>query len=702
MLRFSCRTSPRLGQVVPLFATSLILVLPLSGCASSSSTSSATKVPVLPTSARIVQTSEITFPKVTLPSSNRPDAGQRSIFFLDNSTGFLARGGQPFAGNNGGTYLPESGGIERTTDGGKTWTTAWAFPGAFVGWIGFQSRAVGFAAGTKFDTSSNTSSTGQPLWLRTSDAGATWSAVMPRIPASVAQSWGSMQFVFATATVGVGVPDPDAQLAGNSAVMIRTSNGGQDWSQVALQNWTPTGGLAFPATGAAYATGYVSGTTGLSSGGQLWTSADTGQSWHAVAGTQVPYLLYAVDFSDRLHGFAAGGNYAKYEARPWRGLLATDDGGRSWSVRYQSPDADRTNPITRLQFVDATHGWAAIGGCTEGQNGPCGGPVMLTGGGGRSWHTTEQAAVQLSPTSPTEAWTVDGQSLTAGIPWHTTDAGNTWEGLVRPGVQVIDTLAGSKEWLVAHTATGAWSSNDNGQTWLPFNPPILGSGPPVNGGTPTILVEYPGLVVVADGAALRVSRNAGRDWTAVTLPTEDTLNANVALAFSDSRNGIAVIGNQVCVKPQPGVPQGSAAVLATADGGLTWKRQASLLRYSTGISAAKGLVVVTGSAGCGPSQPSIALSRDDGRHWATQSLPFSCDAVSVAAPSTIWLTCQADQAFLLATQDGGQTWMRYQFAGIGASFLATGPSEGWAYGPAGALWHTTDAARHWTAWVPSF
>jgi photosystem II stability/assembly factor-like uncharacterized protein len=702
MRRFSVRKSPRLGQVVRLIATSLVLVLPLSGCASSSSTSSATKLPVLPASARIVRTSQITFPNVTLPSSKLPDAGQRSIFFLDNRTGFLGRGGQPFAGDNGGTYLPESGGIERTNDGGKTWTTAWALPGAFVSWIGFQSQAVGFAAGNQFGTSSNASSTGQPLWLRTSDGGATWSAVTPRVPTSVAQSWGSMQFVFATAAIGVGVPDPDAQLAGNSAVMIRTSDGGQDWSQVALQNWAPTGGLAFPATGAAFATGYISSTTGSSSGGQLWTSADAGQSWHAVAGSQVPYALFAISFSDPLHGFAAGGNYAKYDARPWRGLLATSDGGHTWVVRYQSPDADRSNPITRLHFVDSTHGWAAIGGCTGGQNGPCGGAVMVTGDGGQSWRTAEQSAVQLSPTSPTDAWAVDGQSQIAGIPWHTTDAGNTWEGIVRPGALGIDALAGSKEWLVARTATGAWSSNDNGQSWLPFNPPILGSGPPVNGGTPTILVQSPGLVIVADGPALRVSRNAGRDWTAVTLPTEDTLNANVALAFSDSRSGIAVIGNQVCVKPQPGVPQGSGAVLTTADGGLTWTRQASLQRYTTGISAAKGLVVITGSAGCGPSQQSIALSHDDGRHWATQSLPFFCDAVSVAAPSTIWLTCQADQAFLLATQDGGQTWTRYEFAGIGAAFLATGPSEGWAYSPAGALWHTRDAGLHWTAWMPSF
>ena len=74
----------------------------------------------------------------------------------------------------------------------------------------------------------------------------------------------------------------------------------------------------------------------------------------------------------------------------------------------------------------------------------------------------------------------------------------------------------------------------------------------------------------------------------------------------------------------------------------------------------------------------------------------------MAAPATIWLTCYADTTVYLATQDGGLTWTQYQSPGIGAAFLATGPSELWAYGPAGALWHTSDAGRHWKAWVPAF
>src|SRR5439155_11405139 len=127
-------------------------------------------------------------------------------------------------------------------------------------------------------TSSNTSSTARPLWLRTSDAGASWTAITPRLPASNAGAWASMQFAFANVTIGVAVPDPDAQLAVNDAVMLRTSDGGQSWSQVALQNWIPTVGLTFLSSTLAFATGYRMTPVGQRAG-QLWTSTDADKSW---------------------------------------------------------------------------------------------------------------------------------------------------------------------------------------------------------------------------------------------------------------------------------------------------------------------------------------------------------------------------------------------------------------------------------------
>lgn len=48
------------------------------------------------------------------------------------------------------------------------------------------------------------------------------------------------------------------------------------------------------------------------------------------------------------------------------------------------------------------------------------------------------------------------------------------------------------------------------------------------------------------------------------------------------------------------------------------------------------------------------------------------------------------------------TWTKYRFAQGVPWVLAIGRDEAWGYGPAGALWHPTDAGLSWTASTPGF
>jgi hypothetical protein len=130
----------------------------------------------LPADARILRSLDITLPAVSQPGSTLPGANQRDVVFTDAHTGFLATGGEATATNQGGVYNALAGGIQRTTDGGKTWSTVWSAPGADIDTVTFQTPSIGFAAGQLFSTSSTTGATGQPLWLRTTDGGATWTA----------------------------------------------------------------------------------------------------------------------------------------------------------------------------------------------------------------------------------------------------------------------------------------------------------------------------------------------------------------------------------------------------------------------------------------------------------------------------------------------------------------------------------------------
>jgi photosystem II stability/assembly factor-like uncharacterized protein len=692
-----------------LLSGGLVLSLVVAACVASPATRPANLVakPGLPAVARIVRTADISLPPAPQAPSALPAANQRDVVFLDSQVGFLATGGRETGTGQGGTYNTMLGGIQRTSDGGKTWQTVWTAPGADVSTVTFLSRSTGVAAGKTFSTDSTTSDSGQPLWLRSTDGGTNWLAETPQIPTAAADTWSVLRFAAATSTVILGTPDPN-QSGGFGSIMLRSADGGAHWSQVGPTGWTSTGGVAFATPSLAFATGYLTTLAPPAVSSKLWRSRDAGLTWSAVAGTQVPFGLNALDFLDSLHGFAAGGNLAKYEMRPSRGLLVTGDGGRSWSVRYQSPDSDISNPITRVHFYDPSHGWAAIGACSEGQNGPCGGSVMLTADGGRSWHTTDRQAVDLSPVGPGEAWVIDG--FEEAFPWHTVDAGASWTPVVNAGLLGIDSLAGSGGWLVASTAAGIWQSHDNGASWMPLDQSMVGPG--ARPGTVQLLARPPALLVLQQDAGLRISHDAGLHAFDVTLPGWDpNAFSPITAAFADSTHGMAIIGAQNCVKPPgytgsatgtppAGVPQGIATVALTIDGGTSWTARGSLDIQAWGAAAASGFWAITGSTGCtAPPGQVVMISRDNGTHWATQRLPTACFAISVAAPNTIWLNCQD---WLLVTRDGAMTWTKYRFAQGLPSVLATGRDEAWAYGPAGALWHTTDGGQSWTASAPSF
>ncbi|HEV3097034.1 MAG TPA: hypothetical protein VG104_07800 [Candidatus Dormibacteraeota bacterium] len=703
------RTLLRVGQrVVP---AAVVICLVVAACATSpaaksSNTTPVNHLPTLPADARIARSVDVTLPSVSKLSSTLPGANQRDVLFTDARTGFLATGGQATATNQGGVYNSLAGGIQRTTDGGKTWSTVWSAPGADLGTVTFLSPSIGFAAGRLFSTSSTTDTTGQPLWLRTADGGATWTAQMPLLPAAANGVWSVLRFAAGTARVILASPDPN-QNGGSASIMLRSVDAGDHWSQVGPPNWRATGGLAFATPTLAFATGDVSSTNPAVLSSRLWRSRDGGQTWAAVPGTQLPFGLNAIDFPDPVHGFAAGGNLAKYEMRPWRGLLATSDGGRTWALRYQSPDADRSNPITRLHFIDAGHGWGIIGGCSEGQNGPCGGSVIVSADGGRSWHTTDRQAVDVSPISPTEGWVIDG--FQQAFAWHTVDAGASWAPVVGAGALGIDRLAGSRGWLIAATAAGTWQSHDNGANWVPLDQSML---PPGTGrGNINLLAQPPGLLVLLEDLGLRISHDGGIHAFDVPLPGQDPNSyAPTAVAFSDSTRGVAIVGGQLCTKPpgytgsgteKPpvGVPQGTTVVAITGDGGTSWTTRGSLDVQPSGIGTVPGFWAVAGSTNCGAPHPVVMISRDDGKHWSTQRLLTACFDISVASPTTIWLNC-GDQ--LLMTRDGAITWTQYRFPGGVPSVLAVGRDEAWAYGPEGALWHTIDGGLTWNVAPVSF
>src|SRR5207253_1139431 len=101
-----------------------------------------------------------------------------------------------------------------------------------------------------------------------------------------------------------------------------------------------------------------------------------------------PPRLTAVRFVDARHGWAAGPG----------AILATGDGGRTWSRQYRGGAAFRS-----LEFVDTRHGWAVAGR-----------KLLRTSDGGETWVAAGEPPRPLERVdfvTPSLGWGTGGRLL---------------------------------------------------------------------------------------------------------------------------------------------------------------------------------------------------------------------------------------------------------------------------------------------------
>ncbi len=65
------------------------------------------------------------------PGGSRPAAGQQGLAFTRDGTGFLISGPADY-----GLASPSPAELQRTTDGGRSWTTVWRKVGYRLNWVG--------------------------------------------------------------------------------------------------------------------------------------------------------------------------------------------------------------------------------------------------------------------------------------------------------------------------------------------------------------------------------------------------------------------------------------------------------------------------------------------------------------------------------------------------------------------------------------
>ncbi|MDZ4169670.1 MAG: YCF48-related protein [Coriobacteriia bacterium] len=395
--------------------------------------------------------------------------------------------------------------MAKTTDGGVTWR-AQALPAE----LAYATRIGGTSSTNLWVLSASN------VWL--SGNGSSWTVrrgLQPDLP-----EISISRLEMADSQVGYALGD-----ASGGGLVYRTGDGGSSWATETVDGpvdlldlevipgmaWARSGdGKLFRVTGSQPDTWTAVGTDRTavyrdfemlsSSSGFLlgdpgeWARAtnDSGATFSPTRiGAVTRERLWAVDFADPLHGWAAG---------PRGTMLHTSDGGVSWA--HQALPVDRS--FEDVCFVDASRGWAVcdstegdyVVGTTDGgstwnelasdrggtavsfwdaQNGWMAGQngrVYATSDGGSSWTTqttgTFEALWDIDFTSATRGWACgSGDTLL-----KTVDAGVTWSRVVVPlsggSLESVDFIDANRGWIV-DSFGGVYRTTNGGVSWERFS-----------------------------------------------------------------------------------------------------------------------------------------------------------------------------------------------------------------------------------------
>lgn len=248
---------------------------------------------------------------------------------------------------------------------------------------------------------------------------------------------------------------------------------------------------------------------------QLEARESVGNGW-TMQHSGVLNRLYAVFFTDRQHGWAAGSNGM---------LVITEDGGATWK-RITTPQRDVLRDVF---FVDAQRGFLlgeySIYNRRAEDIAPDRAFLMVSNDAGRNWQTVELRNKKLDSSDQRQY------------------NGN---GIVR--LVFADDRTG---WAVGEAGL-ILSTRDGGQTWTRQRTPVSKLFYDI-----VALDEQQAWAVGGGGTVIRTV-DGGKNWNVQPSGTASTLNA---VHFSDNKHGWAVGIN--------------GTILSTTNGGNVWKALAS-------------------------------------------------------------------------------------------------------------------------------
>lgn len=302
--------------------------------------------PVFPGGTSLLRTenSGLQWAETKLPGFNNP----RAVHFQDATTGIV---------------VDVLGAINRTTNGGESWTTS--YPAAVSGYyaLSFIDPLKGALCGHE---------SGSARILVTEDGGMTWSSRLS----------GTTGFPFDVAVIDSATIVSVGSTLSNEAFILRSTDKGLSWTSIPIPGVSELSKVSFSDAQTGMAVG-----TGAASTPVLARTTNGGLTWSI---RTMPAQLQGISVFDRNRAFALGFG--------GRFIYKTEDGGISW----ESEPTPTTNYFTTLQAVHT----------------PSGGGVIYAFGYGGS--IISNAVSPLSPRAWTgnvdSNWNEDGNWKPAGVP----------------------------------------------------------------------------------------------------------------------------------------------------------------------------------------------------------------------------------------------------------------------------------------------
>jgi photosystem II stability/assembly factor-like uncharacterized protein len=512
-----------------------------------------------------------------------------------------------------------------TVDGGETWQREQAGTGA-AGFTGFSPVSADEVWATVYHDDIHDHPThGESALLHTMDGGVTWQSIDVPGYGIFLGVWfvGADGWVLAT-QCHPGDPTNFTSAADSAGcidhdTLLHTPDGGQSWS--ALPDPAPDFGGPIERVDALIAY-RVSHCGRPCTSPALYRTADGGQTWESADGDAGPnehlYGIRGLRYASPLDGWLSLTQFktsppsrvANYRTR----LARTGDGGASWTF-VDSPDLGRTAFDVTSTYVIASGGVSGI---------------LLYDVEHGTWH---EAVTDARPALRGIRFLTQDRGYAevegGGPALVTDDGGVSWRPWVTP--EHLRITGSTQDALWAAGDAPFYRSGDLGVSWREVPPPP--------GADRTQRLEVIGSagdsVWVVAGVWLWRSDDLGATWSQLEL------SPRLDYRVIDRDHGWTV---------QCGIEPCRNSVRITADRGDTW--ETSALPAGTSVS---GFFNALNGWGSGPGCSCMITTHDGGRTWETSALPDGTALSTMFTPldgrgSGDKCGCS------VVTHDGGQTW----------------------------------------------